>query len=65
MKEGLFYLMNDNTQENYNLEKMIKKMNKINKEKYLTMQAREKRKLNIKEKKYLPKQDVVEKDYDL
>lgn len=39
-------------------------MNKIAKEKYLSNQSREKRKLNIKEKKYLPKQKI-EKDYEL
>jgi hypothetical protein len=39
-------------------------MNKIAKDKYLTNQSREKRKLCIKEKKYLPKQKV-ESDYEL
>ena len=65
MKEGIFYLMNENTQVNYDLEKMIRKVSKIAKDKYLTIQKREKRKLNIKEKKYLPKQGVIDKDYDL
>lgn len=40
-------------------------MNKIAKEKYLTNQSREKRKLCIREKKYLPKQTEQNKDYDL
>lgn len=39
-------------------------MNKIAKEKYLTNQSREKRKLNIKEKKLLIKQSS-EKDYEM
>lgn len=55
----------DNQQLNYELEKMIRKSNKIAKEKCIAIQKREKRKLCIKEKKYLPKQNVVEKDYDL
>lgn len=50
---------------NLELEKAIRKMNKLAKEKYLVMQSREKRKLNIKEKKYLPKQSNVDKDYEL
>lgn len=40
-------------------------MNKIAKDKYLCNQSREKRKLCIREKKYLPKQSNAEKDYDL
>ncbi|HKM00529.1 MAG TPA: hypothetical protein VJ083_00590 [Sedimentibacter sp.] len=50
---------------NFDLEKAIKKMNKVAKDKYLSNQSREKRKLNIKEKKYLPKQSVIEKDCDM
>jgi hypothetical protein len=57
MKEGLYI-------NNLDLEKAIRKMNKIAKEKYLTNQSREKRKLNIKEKKLLIKQNN-EKDYEL
>jgi hypothetical protein len=57
MKEGLHI-------NNLDLEKAIRKMNKIAKEKYLTNQSREKRKLNIKEKKLLIKQNN-EKDYEL
>lgn len=38
-------------------------MNKISKDKYLTMQRREKRKLNIKEKKYPVIKSDNEEDY--
>lgn len=53
----------DNQQLNFELEKMIRKASKIGYEKRKTSEAREKRKLCIKEKKYLPKQNV-EKDYE-
>ena len=49
----------------YDLEKAIIKSNKILKEKSLAIKDREKRKLNIKEKRYLPKIKVSENDDEM
>jgi DNA recombination-dependent growth factor C len=55
--------MNDNNIiQSYDLEKMIKKVNKIAKDKISDLQSRDKRKLNIKEKKKL-KKTIVEEDF--
>jgi hypothetical protein len=54
--------MNNEIKPFNDLEKMIRKMNKINKEKCLTLKSREKRKLNIKEKKLLQKQNIVDNE---
>jgi DNA recombination-dependent growth factor C len=56
--------MNDNNIiQSYDLEKMIKKVNKIAKDKISDLQSRDKRKLNIKEKKKLKKTIIVEEDF--
>jgi hypothetical protein len=47
--------MENNQEININLEKMIKKMNKIAKEKNIILRKRSDRKLNIKVKKFQPK----------
>lgn len=47
----------------YDLEKMIRKMNKTHKDKMVSLQKREKRKLNIKEKKLVKKSTIVEDDF--
>lgn len=67
MKEGISLYENNynNNQPVFDLEKAIKKMQKINKEKYLINESREKRKLNIREKRYLPKQTEQNKENDL
>jgi len=49
----------------YDLEKAIIKSNKILKEKSLAIKAREKRKLKIKEKKYLSAIKVSENDNEI
>jgi hypothetical protein len=56
--------MEENQELNINLEKMIRKVNKIAKDKYLTNKAREERKLNIKAKKKIVKTSIKE-DNDL
>lgn len=58
-------ITNNNMQPLNDLEKMIRKMNKVNKDKILTLKSREKRKLNIKEKKLPQKLSVVESDSDM
>ena len=47
------------------LEKMIRKSTKVAKDKFNAIKSREKRKLRIKEKKFIPKQKNTEKDYEL
>jgi ElaB/YqjD/DUF883 family membrane-anchored ribosome-binding protein len=47
--------MENNQEVNVNLEKMIRKSTKIAKDKYIALQQRNNRKLNIKVKKSKPK----------
>lgn len=44
---------------------MIKKSTKIAKDKFNAIKAREKRKLRIKEKKFISKPKITDKDYEL
>lgn len=44
---------------------MIKKSTKVAKEKFNEIKAREKRKLRIKEKKFIPKPKSTDKDCEL
>ena len=55
MKEGNF--IND-----LELNKQLRKLSKIGKENYLTLQARENRKLNIRVKKYVKKVESNDED---
>jgi hypothetical protein len=56
--------MNENNMlHSYDLEKMIKKANKIAKDKLSDLQSRDKRKLNIKEKRLIKKAAVIEDDF--
>jgi ElaB/YqjD/DUF883 family membrane-anchored ribosome-binding protein len=52
--------MEENQEININLEKMIRKVSKVAKDKYLTNKAREERKLNIKTKKKVVKPKATE-----
>lgn len=60
-KEDLIYLMNEEC-VNINLEKMIRKVTKIAKEKYISNKAREERQLRIKTKKKIVKTTQFEKN---
>lgn len=50
-------------QLNYELEKMIRRIQKVAKDKYISLQSREKRKLKIKERKFVRKSFVNEDEF--